>query len=71
MLLGGAVDLTGPLPSELGSLSLLSDLGFQGSGITGTVPTEFGRLTDLGEYSVYLLFLAWIAVDCFIVLATH
>ena len=71
MLLGGAADLTGPLPSELGSLSLLSALGFQGSGITGTVPTEFGRLTDLGEYSVSLLFSACIAVDRSIALATR
>jgi hypothetical protein len=56
MLLGESA-LTGPLPSELGSLSLLVDLGFQGSGITGTVPTEFGRLTELGECCVSLCFL--------------
>lgn len=49
MLLGDAADLTGPLPSELGSLSLLSILEFQGSGITGTVPTELGRLNELGQ----------------------
>jgi hypothetical protein len=71
MELGGSADLTGPLPSELGSLSLLLDLGFQSSGVTGTVPTEFGRLTDLGKYSVYLLFSAWITVHRFIILATH
>jgi hypothetical protein len=56
MEIGGAADLIGPLPSELGSLSLLLDLGFRGSGVTGTVPTEFGRLTDLGKYSVPLMF---------------
>jgi hypothetical protein len=54
MVIGDAPDLTGPLPSELGSLSLLVRLGFQGSGLTGTVPTEFTRLTDLGEYAASL-----------------
>jgi hypothetical protein len=67
MILGDAADLTGPLPSELGSLSLLSLLGFQGSGLTGNVPTELGRLTELGEYSVSLLFSACSAVDRFII----
>jgi hypothetical protein len=71
MALGDAIDLTGPLPSELGSLSLLSDLGFQGSGVTGIVPTEFARMTELGTYSVPLLFSGWISVDLFIILATN
>jgi hypothetical protein len=71
MDLGGAANMTGPLPSELGYLSLLLDLGFRGSGVTGTVPTEFGRLSDLGKYSVNLLLSAWITVDRYIILASH
>jgi hypothetical protein len=70
MVLADAADLTGPLPSELGSLSQLVRLGFQGSGLTGTVPTELTRLTDLGEYAVSLLFYARSTVDRFIILLT-
>lgn len=40
--------LTGSIPSSYGDLTLLTDLGLDGRA-TGTIPTELGRLTNLGK----------------------
>ena len=38
---------TGPLPPELGNLTLLEHISFSHALINGTIPTQIGRLSDL------------------------
>ena len=41
--------LTGPIPPELGNLSLLTELELTWNGLTGPIPPELGNLTSLRE----------------------
>ena len=43
----GGNDLTGPIPTELGSLADLESLLLGGNDLTGPIPTELGSLADL------------------------
>ena len=45
--------LTGPIPSELGSLASLRTLALGFNGLTGPIPAEFSKLSQLRELSVY------------------
>ena len=46
-------DLTGTIPSELGSLSSLEWLSLYRNDLTGTIPSELGRLSSLEWLSLY------------------
>jgi Leucine-rich repeat (LRR) protein len=46
--------LQGSLPSEIGNLSLLESLGLSENELTGTIPSELYRLTNLGISSKVL-----------------
>mmetsp|Transcript_36367 Transcript_36367/g.69792 ORF Transcript_36367/g.69792 Transcript_36367/m.69792 type:complete len:164 (+) Transcript_36367:97-588(+) len=43
------ISLAGSLPSELGTLSSLGDLGLWSNNLTGSIPSELGALTRLGN----------------------
>ena len=43
-------DLTGSLPTQLGSLSRLSILGLGRNDFVGSIPTQLGNLQNLGKY---------------------
>ena len=46
-------NLTGQMPSELGSLSSLQALGLGGNQLTGEIPTELGSLSNLQSLSLW------------------
>jgi len=49
MLFLGANALTGPIPSSLGDLGLLTTLSLFDNLLTGTIPTSLGDLTQLRQ----------------------
>ena len=42
-------ELSGEIPSELGSLANLRHLALSGNGLSGRIPSELGRLTNLKD----------------------
>jgi hypothetical protein len=42
--------LVGPIPTEIGSLDLLSFFSIGGNAFTGTIPTELGLNTELSKF---------------------
>ena len=54
--LGFNAQLHGPLPRELIQLTQLKTLMLKGNFLSGTIPTELGRLTSLYELRLGKLF---------------
>ncbi len=46
-LYAGFTELSGPIPSELGSLARLKELSLSANGLTGPIPPELGNLSAL------------------------
>ncbi|TPX66896.1 hypothetical protein CcCBS67573_g07684 [Chytriomyces confervae] len=44
--------LTGPLPTEWGTLSLLTQLHLQDNQFTGTIPSQYGRLLNMFDFEL-------------------
>ncbi|KAI8832274.1 hypothetical protein BJ741DRAFT_667291 [Chytriomyces cf. hyalinus JEL632] len=45
-------NLTGPLPTEWGTLSLLTQLHLQDNQFTGTIPSQYGRLFNMFDFEL-------------------
>ena len=46
--------LTGPIPTEIGALTRLTNLDLKTNQLTGTIPTEIGSLTRLTNLNLYM-----------------
>jgi hypothetical protein len=58
--------LSGTLPTELGFLTMLTELRLIYTALSGTIPTEFGQLSLLGKQTEYV---PWMdgSIDIFLV----